>query len=138
MSSLNRAPASCKRLLGGNNILALDEAARVLSRGDVLKRNITLNRTEQRDAATDEDGNACDDETLNEPGLKKLLNRDPAIHVNVSDAANCKLRHDVRRRPGHSLHYSFRRYGSERTSAEHEDRFPPVRPGAKRQDGLER
>src|SRR5438093_4869666 len=131
-------PASFKRLLGGNNILALDEAAGVLVRATVLKNDVTLNLAEQRDPATDEDGNARDYEAVNEPSLMKPLNRNPAILVNVSDATSCKLRHDVRGRPGHSLHHSSGRCGVERSSAEHEHGLLPIGPGAKRQDGLER
>src|SRR6266480_3265742 len=132
------APVSFKRLLGGNNILALDEAAGVMTRGDVLKRDVTFYCAEERDPTTDEDGNARDDEAVNEPGLKKPLNRDPAIHVNVSDAPSCKLHHDVRWRPGHALHRSAGGCRSERMSAEHKHRLRPIGPGAKGQDSLER
>src|SRR6266571_3010966 len=131
-------PVSFKRLLGGNNILALDEAAGVMTRGDMLKRDVTFYWAEERDPTTDEDGNARDDEAVNEPGLKKPLNRDPAIHVNVSDAPSCKLHHDVRWRPGHALHRSPGGCRGERMSAEHEHRLCPIGPGAKRQDSLER
>ena len=46
------APGSFKRLLGGNNILALDEAAGVVARCDVFKRDVALYCAEERyDAA---------------------------------------------------------------------------------------
>src|SRR6266496_5872681 len=86
---------SFKRLLGGNKILTLDQAAGVVARRHVLKRDVPRHCTEERNAATDEHGNARDDETVNEPGLKKSLNRDPAIHVDMPDTPSCKLRHDV-------------------------------------------
>ncbi len=119
-------------------ILALDEAAGVVARGDVFKRDVALYCAEERDPATDEDGNARDYEAVNEPGVKKPLNRDAAIHVNVPDAPSCKLCHDVGRRPGHALHDRSGRCGGERMSAEHEHRFLPIGPGGQRQDGIER
>src|SRR5439155_26724146 len=132
------APVSFKRLLGGNNILALDEAAGVMTRGDVLKRDVTFYCAEERDPTTDEDGNTRDDEAVNEPGLKKPLNRDPAIHVDMPDTPSCKLRHDVGGSPRHSLHHSPGRCGGEGTRTEDDNRVVPIRPGTKRQDGLER
>src|SRR5437773_12536388 len=97
---------SFKRLLGGNTILTLDQAAGVVARRDVLKSDVPRHCTEKRNAATDEHGNARDDETVNEPGLKKPLNRDPAIHVDMPDTPSCKLRHDVGGSPRHSLHHT--------------------------------
>ena len=67
-------PGSFKRLLGGNNVLALDEAAGVVARGDVFKRDVALYCAEEWDPATDEDGNARDYQAVNEPGVKKPLN----------------------------------------------------------------
>ena len=45
-------------------------------------------------------------EALNEPGLKKPLNSDPAIHVNVPNATSSKLQNDLGWRPRHALHHS--------------------------------
>ena len=127
---------SFKRLLGGNKILTLDQAAGVVARRDVLKRDVPRHCTEERNAATDEHGNARDDETVNEPGLKKPLNRDPAIHVDMPDTPSCKLRHDVGGSPRHSLHHSPGRCGGEGTRTEDDNRLVPIGPGTKRQDGL--
>jgi len=86
----------CKRLSDGNQILTLDEATRVLARRDMLERNVTLERAKQWNPGTDQHGNARDNEPLNEPSLEKPLNRDPAIDVDVPDAARSK--------PGHASH----------------------------------
>ena len=86
------APAAvgCKRLGDGNYIFTLDKTARVLARRDMLERNVTLERAKQWDPGTDQHGNARDNEPLNEPRLEKPLNRDPAIDVDVPDAARSK------------------------------------------------
>ena len=112
-------------LLDGNLILALDEAAGVLPCPDVLEDDVARYRAKERNPGTDEDRNASDNEALNEPGLKKPLNGDSAIHINVPDAASRKLRHDFGRSPRHPLHHSPERGGGERASAEHETGFSP-------------
>ena len=86
-------------LLAGNLILTLNETARVLPRPDVLEDDVARYSAKQRNPGTDEDRNASDNKALNEPGLKKPLNGDPAIHVNVPDAASSKLRRDFKRIP---------------------------------------
>src|SRR5262249_54557095 len=96
------------RFLNSNRILTLNEAAGVLSRRDVLEGDIALCNTKERDPGADEHGNACDNEALNEPGLKESLNCDSAIHVNMPDATSGKLRHDFSRIPRHMLHHSLR------------------------------
>ena len=93
-------------MLGGNRILTLDEAAGVLPRPDVPEDDVALYSAKERDPGTDEHGNACDNEALNEPGPEKPLNGDLAIHVNMPDAASVKLRDDVGRIPRHTLHDS--------------------------------
>ena len=85
-----------QRLSGGNYIFALDKAAGVLARRDMLERNVMLERAKQWNPGTDQHGNARDDESLDEPRLEKPLNRDPAIDVDVPDAARSK--------PGHASH----------------------------------
>src|SRR2546428_338576 len=65
------------------------------------------------------------------------LNGDPAIHVNMPDAAGGKLRHDVGRSPRHALHHSPEGGGGQRASAEHENGLLTIRPGVKGQDRLE-
>ena len=65
------AAVSFKRLLGGNSILALNQAAGVHARCDVPEDDVTLERAKQRDAATDQYGHAPDNEAVDEAGLQK-------------------------------------------------------------------
>ena len=71
------------------------------------------------------------------PASKKPLNGDPAIHVNMPDAASGKLRHDFGRIPRHTLHHGPGRSGGERASAEHEDGLLTIGPRVEGQDRLE-
>src|SRR5215813_7843803 len=125
------------RLLTGNRIFTLNEAAGVVARRDVLENDITLCCAKERDPGADEHGNACDNESLNKSGLKKPLDSDPAIYVNMPDTANGKLRHDFRRIPRHTLHQSPSGGGRERAIAERENGLGAVRPRVKSQDLLE-
>ena len=75
-------------------VLALNQATREVPSRDVTKPDIALEGAEERNSVSDEHRHACNDEALNEPGLEKSLNRDPAIHVNMPDAARVKLRRD--------------------------------------------
>ena len=52
--------------LGVNLIFALDEAAGVLARRNVLERNVAPHGTEERNSFADEHGDTCHDQTLNE------------------------------------------------------------------------
>src|SRR3989441_1785954 len=122
----------------GNHVLTLDEAAGVLARHDVLERDIALQRAKERDPGTDQHRNAGDNEALNQPSLKKPLNWDPAIHINMLDAAGGKLRHDDGRSPRQPLHYRAERRSGERASAEHEHPLLTIGPRLKGQNRLER
>ena len=51
------------------------------------ENDVARYRAKERNPGADEHRNASDNEALDEPVLKKPLNRDPAIHVNVPDAA---------------------------------------------------
>src|SRR5215475_6683203 len=119
------------RLLNGNRILTLNEAAGVLARRDVLEGDIALCDAKERNTVADEYGNARDNEALNESGLKKPLNRNPAIHVNMPDVASGKLRNDFGRIPGHALHHSPEWGGGEGARAERENGFLAIRPHVK-------
>ena len=105
-------------MLGGNDILALDEAAGILPRPDVPEDDVALYGTKERNTGTDQDRNASDNEALNEPGLKKPLNRDPTIDVNVPNASGGKLRHDFDRGSRHALHHGSGRDLAKRASAD--------------------
>jgi hypothetical protein len=87
--------SSFSKWLGGNNILTLDEAAGVLVRRDVPEGDVSLYCAKERNPVTDEHGNACDQEALNEPGLKEPLNGDAAIHVDMPHTASGKPRQDL-------------------------------------------
>src|SRR5262250_801093 len=125
------------RLLAGNRILTLNEAAGVVARRDVLESDIARCGAKERDSGADEHGNACDNEALNKSGLKKPLDSDPAIHVNMPDAASGKLRHDFGRIPRHTLQHSPGGGGGERARAERENGLGAVRPRVKSEDLLE-
>src|SRR5262245_3117473 len=125
------------RLLAGDRIFTLNEAAGVVARCDVLESDIARCGAKERDSGADEHGNACDNESLNKSGLKKPLDSDPAIHVNMPDAASGKLRHDFRRIPRHTLHHSPGGGGRERARTERESGPGAVRPRVKGQYLLE-
>ena len=83
-------------MLDGNLIFTLNKAGDVLARRDVIEDDIALRYAKERDASADEHGNACDNEALNVSGLKKPLNGDRTIHVNMPDAARIKLYSSVK------------------------------------------
>jgi hypothetical protein len=128
---------SCNRLPGGNLVLALDQAAGIVPSGYVTEPNVARQGAEERNSVSNEHGNTCDYEALNEPSPKKPLNGDPAINVNMADAANGKLRHDFGRIPRHTLYRSPGRRWGKCARAEHENRLLTIRPSVKAQDRLE-
>src|ERR1035438_6238715 len=125
-------PLTFTRLSGGNHILTLDEAAGVLPRPDVSEDDVARYSAKERNTGADEHWNASDNEALNKPGLKKPLNSDPAVHVNVPNAASSKLQNDFGRSPSHALHHSPVRGGGERASAEHENGLLAIGPKDKK------
>src|SRR3989442_4734317 len=108
-----------------------------MTSGDMFEGDITLERAKQRDARTDEHRNTGDNEPVYEAGLQKPLDREPAIDVDMLDAARLERRHDVGRSSGHLLHYCPRRMRSNRPTAEHEDRLLSVGPLVKAEGRLE-
>ena len=70
-SERRSAARCCLECISTHRILTLDEAAGVLARRDVPEGDVALQSAEERDPGTDEHGNACDDEALNEPGLEE-------------------------------------------------------------------
>src|SRR5437899_5658366 len=90
-----------ERLLGGNLILALNQAARIVPRHDVPEPHIALEGAEERNPVSNEHGHASDNETLNEARTQEALNGDPAIDVGMVGTTSSKLRHDLSRGPGH-------------------------------------
>src|SRR5262245_61700780 len=118
-------------------ILTLNETAGVLARRDVLEGDIALCGAKERDPGADEYGNASDNKASNESGLKKPLDSDPTIYVNMSDAACGKLRHNLGRGAGHPLHHSPDGGGRDGARAENENGFGAIGPRVKAQDRLE-
>src|SRR5215510_2246510 len=57
-------------------VLRLDETAREGARRDVPQDDVPAEFAEERDAAADENGDAGDDEALDQAGLEKALDRD--------------------------------------------------------------
>jgi len=123
-----------QRLSGGNYIFALDKAAGVLARRDMLERNVMRERAKQWNPGTDQHGNARDDESLDEPRLEKPLNRDPAIDVDVPDAPRGKPCDDLAWTPRHMLDNRAGRRCRKGVTAEHKHRLLTVRPRVERQD----
>src|SRR5271157_5896142 len=124
-------------LSASNHVFTLDEAAGVLPRRDVLEDDVVSYGSKERNPIPDEYWDASNDEALNEPSLKKVLNSDPAVNVKVPEAARIKLRHDFGGSPRHMLDDSPSRSGGERFSAEHENGLLAVGPRVKGQDCLE-
>src|SRR5262249_52745469 len=121
------------RLLAGDRIFTLNEAAGVVARRDVLESDIARCCAKERDSGPDEHGNACDNESLNKSGPKKPLDSDPAVYVNMPDAASFELRHDFGRIPRHALHHSPGGGRKERARTERENGLGAVRPSVKGQ-----
>src|SRR3989442_1210002 len=90
------AAVSFKRLLGGNSILALNQAAGVHARCDVPEDDATLERAKQRDAATDQYGHAPDNEAVDEARLQKPVDGEPTLHGDMRESAGRQHQH---RRP---------------------------------------
>src|SRR5205809_2293938 len=114
------------------------KAAGILASRDMLQGDIAAKRAKQWDAGADEHRNTGDNEALNEASLQELLNSDPAIHIDMPDAAGLKLRHDLGWSPGHPLHHCPSRSGGDRTTTEHENGLLAVGPPIEAQDRLER
>ena len=107
-------------LLRGNSIFALHQTARIMSSGDVFKPDITRQRTEKRNAVTDEHRNPRDNEPLNKPSSEKSLNGYAAIYINVLEAASIELRDDLGWVTGQMFDYGATWRGREWLSAENE------------------
>src|SRR5580765_296762 len=117
VGAVTRSGRLVQRVLGGIDILTLNEAADVLPRRHVLESDIAWQLAKQRDTGADQHWNASDNEPINEPSSKKPLNGVPAIYVNVPNPAGGKPRHDFRRCPRHMLHHSLGRSSSQRLIA---------------------
>jgi hypothetical protein len=76
-------------------ILTLDEAAGILPCSDMVENQVARYPAKERNPGPNQHRNAGDDEALNEPILKKPLNGDSAIDVQVADATSRKPRHDL-------------------------------------------
>ena len=86
-----RLRVRCSRGLGDNHILALNEAAGVLTRLDMFEFDVVRQLSKQRDAFAYQHRYARDGYALYEPRSKKTLDCNPAVHVDMPDAASGKL-----------------------------------------------
>jgi len=81
MIALSAAGFKC--LSVSHHVLALHKAARVLTRRHVREQHIVLQRAKEWNPGSNQHGDARDDEPLDEPRLKKPLNRHPAVYVDM-------------------------------------------------------
>src|ERR1700680_2125620 len=95
---------SAKRLLGGNMVLALNQAAWIVLRRYVTEPQIARQGAEERDPFPNEQRHAGDNETLNEACTQEPLNRDASVDVEVMSATGGQLRNDLSRRSPHLFH----------------------------------
>ena len=136
-SRFARGADGCKRLLGSHHVLALHKAARVLTRRHVREQDIVLQRAKEWNPRSDQHRDARDDEPLNEPRLKKPLNRYSAIDVDMFEATSGEQQHDLAWSARQVLNDCTRRRGGERATAEDEHGLLGVGPRIKGQDRFE-
>src|SRR5260221_8214820 len=86
---------------GGNVVLALNQAAGILPRGDVTEPHIVRQGAEERNSVSNEHRHASDNEPFNEPRAQEPLNRDATIDVEVVRSTRREARNDLSRRPSH-------------------------------------
>src|SRR6266542_6543358 len=96
-----RRSSASRRLSGGNMVLALNQAARIVPRRYVTEPRVARQGAEERNPVSNEHRHASDHETLNEPRAQEPLNRDPTVDVEVLGTTSRELRDDLSRRPGH-------------------------------------
>ena len=94
MGCSSRASRRCTGL-GGNEVFTLDQATLVLAGPHMAEGDVPGDGSEERYPGAEEHRNAGDNEALDEPGLEKPLNGDPAIDIDVPHAARGQARHDL-------------------------------------------
>src|ERR1044072_1248953 len=94
---------SSRRALPGNSVLALHQAAVERFRGHVRETYVVRQRSEERDAGAEEDGDARDDQPLDQARFEEALDGDAAVDVDVIDAALFQRGDDVARIAGEEV-----------------------------------
>jgi hypothetical protein len=129
---------SSERLLVGDIVLALNQATRIVPSGYVAEPNVVRQGAEERNSISNEHRYARDNEALNEPRAQELLNRDPAVDIDVAGATRSELRDDVSRRPGHLFNNASARRGQVNgTTTQDHHALVTIGPRAKGQNLLE-
>jgi len=95
----------------------------------VFEQDIARQRPEERNAGADQHRNAGDDQAMDESGTEEPLDGQPAVDVEVLEAARLESRHDLLRRARHPLDGRAGRRRSQPAPAEHDHRLGSVRPG---------
>src|SRR2546425_1450008 len=130
--------AASRRLSGGNMVLALNQAARIVPRRYVTEPRVARQGAEERNPVSNEHRHASDHETLNEPRAQEPLNRDPTVDVEVLGTTSRELRNDLSRRPGHLFNNASTGRGQvEGATTQHHHALVAVWPGPKGQNLLE-
>jgi hypothetical protein len=62
-----------------------------MARHDVMEPNVMRQAAEERNSFSDEHGDTCNCQALNEPGAQELLNRDSTVDIDVLNARASEL-----------------------------------------------
>src|SRR4051812_24704632 len=84
-------------------VLALDHAARIGTRCDMIEANVAREGAEERNPLANEHGQTTDDHTVDESGAEKFLNGDSAVHVKAHSTQRSKFGNNLCRRACHLL-----------------------------------
>src|SRR3984957_1754472 len=87
-------------------VLTLHQSGGIGLSRHVTEPHIVRQRAEKRDAFTDQHGHAGDGEALNQAGAQEVLDRNPAVDVDVLHSIRGEFRHNLRRFSGHLFDHS--------------------------------
>ena len=107
-----------------------------MSGRDVLKADVVLKGTKNRNARADDDWNPSDSDPIDQAGSKKRLNGPPTVDVHVLDVPLRQVRDDLLGCTGDMFYHGTGRSGRQGTSAEDEDGLVTVRPRSERERGF--
>src|SRR5688572_33212631 len=82
-----------------NMVLRLDHAAGIGAGGDMTKANIVQERAKEGNTLSDEYRQSTDDQTVDESGAQKLLNRNSTVHIQTVGTGRSQFGHNLRRGP---------------------------------------
>src|SRR3954468_11462592 len=120
-------------LFTAHAVLALNQTAGVLPGSDVLQDDVTPQRSEEWNTFAQKHRNTGDDESLDEAGSKKALNRNSTIDVGVLHAACGQLGHYLDRISSQMLDQCAGRSRREYPSAQDEHLLGTIGPAFKAQ-----